>query len=169
MNIQSSNNPFEGHPPQILVNTASSTTGNEPPSDIYQTNTATQNSNHHNGNDTTRKTSNIRTDRNNLQENNIFNKESTKNGQNFKPKRAMAIVRDSMVKNIYGPSYSDNKSSAFVKSISGTKTECMERYIIPTVELKPDAIVVHCGTNDLKRQKQPEEIAYEINKSCFFN
>ena len=37
-----------------------------------------------------------------------------------------------------------------------------ESYIIPTVELEPDAIVIHCGTNDLRRQKQPEEIAYEI-------
>ena len=67
-----------------------------------------------------------------------------------------------MVKNIYGPSYSDNKSNVFVKSISGAKTKCMKSYIIPTVELEPDAIVIHCGTNDLRRQEQPEEIAYEI-------
>ena len=94
VNIQSSNNTFQGHPPQILENTPSSTTANEPPSDINQTNTATHNSNHHNGNDTTRKTSNIRTDRNNLRENNSFNKESTKNDQKFKPKRTIAIVGD---------------------------------------------------------------------------
>ena len=67
-----------------------------------------------------------------------------------------------MVKNIYGPSYSDNKSNVFVKSISGAKTKCMKSYIIPTVELEPDAIVIHCGTNDLSRQEQPEEVAYEI-------
>ena len=47
-----------------------------------------------------------------------------------------------MVKNIYEPSYSDNKSNVFVKSISG-------------------AIVIHCGTNDLNRQEQPEEFAFE--------
>ena len=105
---------FQGHPPQILESTLSSTTANEPPSSINQTNTATHNSNHQNGNDTTRKTSNIRTDRNNLRENNSFNKESTKNDQNFKPKRTIAIVGNSMVKNIYGPSYSDNKSNVFV-------------------------------------------------------
>ena len=60
-----------------------------------------------------------------------------------------------MVKNIYGPSYSDNKSNVFVKSISGAKTKCMKSYIIPTVELKPDAIIIYCGTNDLRRQEQP--------------
>ena len=153
---------FQGHPPQILENTPSSATANGPPSDINQTNTATHKSNHHNGNDTTRKISNIRTDRNNLRENSSFNKESTKNDQKFKPKRTIAIVGDSMVKNIYRPSYSDNKSNVFVKSISGAKTKCMKSYIIPTVELEPDAIVIHCGTNDLRRQEQPEEIAYEI-------
>ena len=115
VNIQSSNNTFQGHPPQILENTPPSTTANEPPSDINQTNTATHNSNHQNGNDTTRKTSNIRTDRNNLRENNSLNKESTNDDQKFKPKRTIAIVGDLMVKNIYGPSYSDNKSNVFVK------------------------------------------------------
>ena len=67
-----------------------------------------------------------------------------------------------MVKNIYWPSYSDNKSNVFVKPISGAKTKCMKSYIIPTVELEPDAIVIHCDTNDFRRQEQPEEIAYKI-------
>ena len=35
-------------------------------------------------------------------------------------------------------------------------------YIIPTVELEPDAIVIQCGTNDLRRWEQPEEFACEI-------
>ena len=54
---------------------------------------------------------------------------------------------------IYGPSYSDNKSNVLVQSISGAKTKCMKSYIIPTVELQPDAIVTQCGTNDLRRQE----------------
>ena len=89
VNIQSSNNTFQGHLPQILENTPPSTTTNEPPSDINQTNTATHNSNHHNGNDTTRKTSNIRTDSNNLQENNSFNKESTKTTKSLHQKEQL--------------------------------------------------------------------------------
>ena len=69
---------------------------------------------------------------------------------------------DLIVKNIYGPSYSDNKSNVFVKSTSGAKTKCRKSYLIPAVELQPGAIVIHCGTNDLTRQEQPEEIVYEI-------
>ena len=67
-----------------------------------------------------------------------------------------------MVKNIYGQSYSDNTSNVFVKSISGAKMKCMKSYIIPTVKLEPDAIVIHCGTDDLRRQEHSEEIPYEI-------
>ena len=85
-----------------------------------------------------------------------------KNNQKFQQKRTIAIVGDSMVKNTYGPTYSDNMSNVFVNSISGAKTKCMKSYIIPTVELRPDATVIHCGTNDLRRQEQPEEIACEI-------
>ena len=67
-----------------------------------------------------------------------------------------------MVKNINGPSYSDNESKVFVKSISGAKTKFMKNYMVSTVELEPDAIVINCGTNDLRRQEQPEEITHEI-------
>ena len=55
-----------------------------------------------------------------------------------------------MVKNIYGPAYSD-KSIVFVKSMSGARTKRMKSYIIPTIELEPDAILIHSGTNGLKR------------------
>ena len=41
-----------------------------------------------------------------------------------------------MVKNIYGPTYLDNKSNVFVKSIPVAKTKYMKSYIIPTVELE---------------------------------
>jgi len=37
----------------------------------------------------------------------------------------------------------------------------MNHYIVPTLKLKPDLIVLHCGTNDLK-SKQPEEISKNI-------
>ena len=38
----------------------------------------------------------------------------------------------------------------------------MKSYIIPNVEHEPGAIVIHCRTNDLRRQGQLEEIACEI-------
>ena len=69
---------------------------------------------------------------------------------------------DPRVKSIYGPTYSGNKSNFCVESITDAKTKCIKSYIIPTVELKSDAIVIHCVRNHLRRQEKPEEIACEI-------
>ena len=38
----------------------------------------------------------------------------------------------------------------------------MESYIIPTLEQNPEAIILHSGTNDLKSDSSPEEIARDI-------
>ena len=67
-----------------------------------------------------------------------------------------------MVINIYGLAYYDDKNCVFVKSILGAKTKCMKSYIIPTAEFEPEVIVLHCGTNDLRRTLTPEAIAREI-------
>ena len=51
-----------------------------------------------------------------------------KTTKSFNKNGMIAIVGDLMVKNIYVPTYSDNKSNAFVKSISGAKTKYMKSY-----------------------------------------
>ena len=38
----------------------------------------------------------------------------------------------------------------------------MKRYDIPTVKQKPDNIILHTGTNDLKTKDTPEEITMGI-------
>ena len=38
----------------------------------------------------------------------------------------------------------------------------MESYIIPTLEQNPETIIIHSGTNDLKSDSSPEEIARDI-------
>ena len=38
----------------------------------------------------------------------------------------------------------------------------MKSYVIPTVEQKPDNIILHTGTNDLKNIDTPEEITMGI-------
>ena len=37
----------------------------------------------------------------------------------------------------------------------------MESYIVPTLKREPDALIIHCGTNDL-RKDDPETIAKKI-------
>lgn len=72
-----------------------------------------------------------------------------------------AIMGDSMLKNVHGYKLSSQEQKVVVKSFSGAKIECMNHYIVPTLKLKPDVVVLHCGTNDLK-SKQPEEISENI-------
>ena len=49
-----------------------------------------------------------------------------------------------------------------VISFPGAKTDDMESYIKPTLKNKPDRIIIHCGTNDLKNNK-PHSIADNIS------
>ena len=64
---------------------------------------------------------------------------------------------------------SDDKNKVVVKHFSGAKTKDMESYIIPTLEQNPETIIIHSGTDDLKSDSSPEEIARNIiklTKSC---
>ena len=50
---------------------------------------------------------------------------------------------------------------AHVKTFPGATSEDMKSYIEPTLKSKPDEIILHCGTNDL-RNEEPQEIAEKI-------
>ena len=68
------------------------------------------------------------------------------------------ILGDSMVKDIKGRKMSRSTHKVVVKHFSGAKTKGMKSYVIPTVEQRPDNIIFHTGTNDLKTIDTPEEI-----------
>ena len=70
-----------------------------------------------------------------------------------------AILGDSIVKDVKSWKLSDDKNK-----VCGAKTKDMESYIIPTLEQNPEIIIIHSGTNDLKSDSSPEEIARDIIK-----
>ena len=75
------------------------------------------------------------------------------------------IIGDSMIKKVFGDKLSrqlDNKHYVVVRSFGGAKTQCMEGYIKPTVKLAPKQIILHCGTNNLPSNEDPETIAKNI-------
>ena len=49
-----------------------------------------------------------------------------------------------------------------VKHFSGAKTEDINYYIKPTQEKQPVQIIIHFGTNDLRGNKNSDEITNEI-------
>ena len=40
----------------------------------------------------------------------------------------------------------------------------MHHHVQPSLEYKPDVVILHCGTNDLRDEKYPNQIANEIVK-----
>ena len=67
-----------------------------------------------------------------------------------------------MVKDFKGWKISSHTRKVVVKHFSGAKTKAMKRYDIPTVKQKPDNIILHTGTNDLKAIDTSEEITMGI-------
>ena len=55
-----------------------------------------------------------------------------------------------------------NEHKVVVKSFSGATVNCMKHYIKPSISREPELLIIHCGTNDLKKTENPEEIANNI-------
>mgnify|MGYP001794596732 CR=1 FL=1 len=93
------------------------------------------------------------------------NSSSPKDGQlEASPKKlkpTVVIAGDSMVKYINGWKICRNHSTTYVKSFSGATVNDMSHYIKPSVGRKPDEIILHVGTNDIKF-KEAREIAEKI-------
>ena len=72
------------------------------------------------------------------------------------------ILDDSMVKDIKDWKMLSRTRKVVVKHFSDAKTKDIKSYVIPTVKQKPDNIILHTETNDLKTIDTPEEITMGI-------
>lgn len=102
-----------------------------------------------------------------LQNDNVTKRKSrgnkTQNRNDNVNKQVVAVIGDSMIKHVKGYKLSNKDKKVVVKTFPGAKTNCMQHYLKPTLEQKPDMLILHCGTNDLK-SKEPEEITDNIIK-----
>ena len=80
--------------------------------------------------------------------------------------KRLLIVGDSIVKNI--EPYKMKKSTKYVttvKSIAGPTTEGMIHHVKGCMDnFVPDLVLLHCGTNDLKKDLTRQKIAQKILK-----
>ena len=74
----------------------------------------------------------------------------------------MVILGDSFVKDIKDWQPSDESNKVVTKHFSGGNTTDTKSYLLPTKSCNPEKIVLHCGTNDLKKQKSANEISNDI-------
>ena len=93
--------------------------------------------------------------------------------QTNKKKESVVILGDSIVKNIIGPKLSSQDANVKVLPFSGAKAGDMSDYASPTLKTKPDSIILHVGTNNLKSKDSPDriqtkvsELAKEIKSKC---
>ena len=86
--------------------------------------------------------------------------------ENNKDRKVITILGDSMVQKVKGYQLAkslSNKNRVVVKSFAGATTSCMHHYIKPTLEKDPDIVILHTGTNDLKKEdRDPKQIAKDI-------
>lgn len=76
---------------------------------------------------------------------------------------ATIIVGDSIVKGLRRDLLSwAVKQCATVRSFSGATTADMEHYLQPSLAVKPKAIILHVGTNDLKNSCSARNVAEKI-------
>ena len=91
---------------------------------------------------------------------------NTTSVRRFTRKRpTVSLVGDSIIKGIRKQEInrSVRHMNTFVKTFPGATTDDMESYMIPTLNREPDYLIIHCGTNDLRRD-EPEVIATKITK-----
>ena len=83
---------------------------------------------------------------------------------NLKP-RATTILGDSILKGIKPRNLRKKlppKERVYVKSFSGATISQMRHYAKPSMDFNPQLVILHCGTNDLKKPTTAKEIANEI-------
>ena len=65
-------------------------------------------------------------------------------------KRKIIIAGDSIIQHVHGWELSNENCNVAVKSFSGSKIEDMQDYLRPLIRRKPDEIVLHIGTNNIR-------------------
>ena len=70
--------------------------------------------------------------------------------RNEKGRSVTVVAGDSIVKKAKGWELSTKDDLFVVRSFPGAKTDYMESYIKPTLKNRPERILIHRGTNDLK-------------------
>ena len=95
----------------------------------------------------------------------------TQNRSQSRSKRTAVIMGDSLVKNINGWELKEKCGiqgmNIFVKNFNGATIRDMHSYAQPSIERKPNLILLHSGTNDLSlkidgKEKTEVQIAEEI-------
>ncbi len=88
-----------------------------------------------------------------------------KHNNNETLKKSITILGDSTLKQVKAKNIRKNCKNlpkVFVKSFPGATIQQMHHYMIPSLDFKPELVILHCGTNDLRSEKSAETIAKDV-------
>ena len=81
-------------------------------------------------------------------------------GESTRSSKSVVILGDSMIKNIHGGKLS-REAHVTLRSFSGSTVDDMIDFVRPFTRRKPDELILHIGTNDLK-DEEPQQVAKKI-------
>ena len=55
---------------------------------------------------------------------------------------------------------SSKKNKVVVRSFAGARINDLYHYLVPSLETKPDGVILHIGTNDLKNKEARNVAAF---------
>ena len=94
----------------------------------------------------------------------VMKEEKDNRGQNTR-KHTTVVIGDSLVKNVQGWRLKRRcaaNEKIVIRSFSGASVEDMQSYCQPTVKQKPNSIILHCGTNNLRTSQTDVQISQAI-------
>ena len=80
-----------------------------------------------------------------------------------KSRDVTVIVSNSIIKDVKDWELTDDQNKVVVKSFRGATTSQMKRHVNPTTELNPKNIILHCSTNDMNDESDPQNIAKNLS------
>ena len=95
-----------------------------------------------------------------------------KKGRNRETKTNTVIVGDSMIKYVKGWEMSSTQNRVTVQSFSGANIEDMTDFINPILRKKPEKVILHIGTNNLRKDDGKSvadgiiNLAQSIQRQC---
>jgi len=98
-------------------------------------------------------------------DNDGFKQQKQRSGQ--KNKRSITIIGDSILKDCKTHKMKHKlqpNERLYVKSFPGSTIEDMHDYVRPTLKRKPELMILHVGTNDLRGEKLAKDISSDIIK-----
>lgn len=101
----------------------------------------------------------------NSEQNEVTNVDDSPKPKTSDERKKTIIIGDSIISKLKGWKMSDKSNRISTISISGSRVEDMKDYIKPTLKAKPDNMIVHIGTNNL-RSEEPQVVAEKIVNIC---